>query len=167
SPRVQRPRLPTPDFVPSARRSRTDGSGWCGSATEERPTHCSPAACLAEGKGVDYVADFAFPAAPQSGAYKPLLVEMGAATNFAWEVWVDGGETSLWFLQSAGSRFANFSLQPARVHRRLGQPRIALGEQPVVQRLGRAGRHPRRRRHSHRGGALVAGWHPPGPRGPT
>ncbi len=63
---------------------------------------------LAEGGGADYAADFAFPAAPQSGPYAALLVEMGAATNFAWGVWADGGSNHVWFLQPAGSRFANF-----------------------------------------------------------
>lgn len=63
---------------------------------------------LAEGGGADYVADFAFPAAPASGPYAALLVEMGAATNFAWEVRSDGGSNYLWFMQPAGSRFANF-----------------------------------------------------------
>lgn len=63
---------------------------------------------LAEGGGADYVADFAFPPAPQSGPYAALLVEMGAATNFQWEVRSNGGSNYLWFLQPAGSRFANF-----------------------------------------------------------
>lgn len=63
---------------------------------------------LAEGNGADYVADFAFPAAPPSGPYSALLVEMGAASNLAWEVWADGGAANLWFFQPAGSRFATF-----------------------------------------------------------
>ncbi len=63
---------------------------------------------LAEGNGADYVADFAFRPAPQSGPNTALLVEMGAATNFVWEVWADGGSNYLWFFQPAGSRFANF-----------------------------------------------------------
>lgn len=63
---------------------------------------------LAEGNGADYVADFAFPAAPPSGPYSALLVEMGTASNIAWEVWADGGAINLWFFQPAGSRFATF-----------------------------------------------------------
>lgn len=63
---------------------------------------------LAEGGGADYVADFAFPAVPPSGSYAALLVEMGAATNFQWEVRTDGGSNHVWFLQPAGSAFANF-----------------------------------------------------------
>lgn len=63
---------------------------------------------LAEGGGADYVADFAFPAVPVLGPYSALLVEMGAASNFVWEVWADGGTNQLWFFQPAGSRFANF-----------------------------------------------------------
>ncbi len=63
---------------------------------------------LAEGGGAEYAADFAFPAPPASGPYAALLVEMGAATNFLWGVWADGGSNYAWFLQPAGSRFANF-----------------------------------------------------------
>lgn len=64
---------------------------------------------LAQGSspGNQYIADFAFPG-PGQGPYSPVLVEMGGATNFTWEVRNADGDHWLWFRQCPGSGFANF-----------------------------------------------------------